>query len=485
MTRVVIFFVVVAALAAVAVWIADEPGHVAISWGDWLLETSPAALAAAAAIFAAFGALLFQLVRWLWLGPRAIARGRQLRRQRRGYLALTQGLVSAAAGDPRGARRLARRANLLLGEPPLTLLLSAQAAQLEGEDELAKAYFEAMLERPETEFLGLRGLLVQANKAGDNRAALALAERAFGLRPHTPWVLTALLELQSHAGRWSDALGTLRVALRQKVLEAEPGQRREAGLLLEQARAAGAAGDGREAAKLAERALDAAPQFMPAILFACGQSLALGRRSQAEKLIAKAWAEAPHPGLAQYFNQIHSQDDTLARAKHFENLAKRNPEHAESHLLLASGALEAKLWGSARSHLQAALKVRPSAGIYRRLAQLEEAEHDDKEAAGRWLVEASEARPDPLWVCAECGAPDGDWSLACPSCGALDRMQWRQPAAPPAALEATAATAPSENAATAQPDKAETAQPDNDIDKLTNVGGPAPPPGAAKAPKPA
>ncbi|MDP7642860.1 MAG: heme biosynthesis HemY N-terminal domain-containing protein [Alphaproteobacteria bacterium] len=446
MTRVVIFFVVVAALAAVAVWIADEPGRVVIAWGDWQLETSPAALAAAAAIFAAFGALLFQLARWLWLGPRAIARARQSRRQRRGYLALTQGLVSAAAGDPRGARRLARRANLLLGEPPLTLLLSAQAAQLEGEDELAKAYFEAMLERPETEFLGLRGLLVQAHKAGDNRAALALAERAFALRPHTPWVLTTLLELQSHAGQWTEALTTLRVALRQKALEGEAGQQREAGLLLEQARAARAAGDGREAAKLAERALDAAPQFIAAILFAAGQSLALGRRSQAERIIARAWADTPHPVLAQYFNEIHSRDDALARAKHFENLTGRNPEHPESHLLLALSALESKLWGAARNHLQAALKERPSAGIYRRLAQLEEAEHDNSEAARRWLMAASEARPDPLWVCAECGAPESDWSLACTSCGALDRMQWRQPAAPPAALEARPETAPSDSA---------------------------------------
>ncbi len=447
MIRVIVFFVIVAALAAVAVWIADEPGRVAISWGDWLLETSPAALAAAAAIFIALGALVFQLARWLWTGPRSIARARQLRRQRRGYLALTHGLVSAAAGDPRGARRLARRANLLLGEPPLTLLLSAQAAQLEGEDDLAKAYFEAMLEQPETEFLGLRGLLVQANKAGDNKAALALAERAFALRPHTPWVLTTLLELQSHAGRWPDALATLRVALRQKVLETEAGERREAGLLLERARASRDAGDGREAGKYAERAMDAAPHFMPAIIFATGQALALGRRSQAERLISQAWVETPHPALAHHFNEIHSGEDRIARAKHFEKLAKRNPDHPESHLLLASGALEAKLWGSARSHLQAALEARPSAGIYRKLAQLEEAENSDPDAARRWLLEASEARPDPLWVCTDCGAPASDWSLACPACGALDKMEWRQPAATPAALEARG------DAATGKPDE--------------------------------
>lgn len=463
MTRLVIFFVLVAAIAALAVWIADEPGSVAIAWGDWLLETSPAALAAAAAIFIAFGALVFQLARWLWLGPRNIARARQQRRQQRGYVALTQGLVSAAAGDARGARRLARRANLLLGEPPLTLLLSAQAAQLEGEDDLAKAYFEAMLEGPETEFLGIRGLLVQANKAGDTEAALSLAERAFALRPHTPWVLTTLLELQSHAGRWSDALTTLRVALRQKAMEAEPGKIREAGLLLHQARQARDSGDGREAAKLAERATSAAPAFIPAIIFATGQALALGRRSQAERLIAGAWASTPHPALAQYFNQIHSADDALARAKHFEKLAARNPSHPESHLLLASGALDAKLWGTARSHLEAALKVRPSAGIYRRLAHLEEAEHDDTEAAHRWLLAASEAEPDPLWVCDECGVPAADWSLACTACGALDRMTWRQPAARPAALEADApAPAPENTEAPAE----------NATDKATGVNGP-------------
>ncbi|MBT3928300.1 MAG: tetratricopeptide repeat protein [Rhodospirillaceae bacterium] len=475
MTRLVIFFVLVAAIAALAVWIADEPGSVAIAWGDWLLETSPAALAAAAAIFIALGALIFQLARWLWLGPRNIARARQQRRQQRGYVALTQGLVSAAAGDARGARRLARRANLLLGEPPLTLLLSAQAAQLEGEDDLAKAYFEAMLEVPETEFLGIRGLLVQANKAGDTAAALSLAERAFALRPHTPWVLTTLLELQSHAGRWSDALTTLRVALRQKAMESEPGKIREAGLLLHQARSARDSGDGREAAKLAERATTAAPAFIPAIIFATGQALALGRRSQAERLIANAWASTPHPALAQYFNQTHSADDALARAKHFEKLAARNPSHPESHLLLASGALEAKLWGTARSHLEAALKVRPSAGIYRRLAHLEEAEHDDTEAAHRWLLAASEAEPDPLWVCDECGVPASDWSLACPACGALDRMAWRQPAARPAALEADPAPGPSENAK---------APADNATDRATGVNGPDLPGANGKAPEP-
>ena len=209
-------------------------------------------------------------------------------------------------------------------------------------------------------------------------------------------------------------------------------------------RSARQSGDGREAAKLAQRALDAAPHFIAAIIFASGQALALGRRSQAERMISQAWSSTPHPALAQYFNEIHRDADRLARAKHFEKLTGRNPDHPESHLLLSSGALEAELWGSARTQLEAALAAPPSAGIYRRLAQLEEAGHDDKEAARRWLLQASVAPPDPLWVCAECGAPGSEWSLACAACGALDGMDWRQPAAPPAALEARPRTAPAE-----------------------------------------
>ena len=48
--------------------------------------------------------------------------------------------------------------------------LAAQAAQLNGDELAARKYFTAMLDRPETRFLGLRGLLTQALKTGDARA---------------------------------------------------------------------------------------------------------------------------------------------------------------------------------------------------------------------------------------------------------------------------------------------------------------------------
>ena len=426
MIRIIIFLLIVAVLAALAVWITDKPGSVEVSWGDWLIETSPAVLVAMAALITVFGAIVFQLLRWFWIGQREIARGRKLRRQRRGYFALTQGLVSAAAGDASGARRLARRANVLLGEPPLTLLLSAQAAQLEGEDELAKVYFEAMLERPETEFLGLRGLLVQAKKAGEKQKALSLAERAFSLRPRTPWVLKTLLELQTYSGNWSDALFTLHAAQRQKAVDKKTAVFREAGLLLQQARMVSDRGEGQEALKLAEKASSIASNFLPAIIFAVEQALMLGQISRAERMISRAWEHTPHPKLAQYFNEIHSDKDVRTRTKSFEKLASCNPEDPETKLILASAALEAQMWSAARKYLEQALKIRPNVSVFRRLAHLEEVGFKNNEAARLWLLKASEALPEPFWLCQECGTPTSDWELSCNSCGAFDCIEWGQ-----------------------------------------------------------
>ena len=209
---------VIAALIAGAVFVADRPGAVSLTWEGWRVNTSIAVMIFGVALIATIAAALFHLVRKIVAGPGAYARARRERRRRRGYRALTQGMVAVAAGDAAEAKRFARQADLLLAEPPLTLLLSAQAAQLNGDQKAAQNYFAAMLERPETEFLGLRGLIIQALKQNDEAEALRLARRAKALRPKTPWVLASLFDLQARTGKWDEAGTTLTLAARRKAL---------------------------------------------------------------------------------------------------------------------------------------------------------------------------------------------------------------------------------------------------------------------------
>jgi HemY protein len=145
--------------------------------------------------------------------PRAFVRARRARTREKGYRALTQGLVAVAAGDPASAKRFAKKADVLLNEPPLTLLLSAQAAQLGGDEGAAERYFRTMLANPQTAFLGVRGLLMQAVRRGDHGEALLLSRRAQEIQPRTPWVLATRFDLEARAGNWSTAEAVLREAV--------------------------------------------------------------------------------------------------------------------------------------------------------------------------------------------------------------------------------------------------------------------------------
>jgi len=109
-----------------------------------------------------------------------------------------------------------------------------------------------MLERPETEFLGLRGLIMQALKQNDEAEALRLARRAKELRPKTPWVLASLFELQARAGKWNDAEATLALATRRRALPERETGRHRAVMLHEQSRVAQADGRPRDAVRLAD-----------------------------------------------------------------------------------------------------------------------------------------------------------------------------------------------------------------------------------------
>ncbi len=178
-------FLSLAAAVVTAVWFSERPGSVLIEWEGWLIELSVGRFVLTVSVFLIAAVFLLGLLRAIGKAPKKLRERRQSSRRERGYKALTNGMVAVAAGDPEEANRQARKANILLKEPPLTMLLSAQAAQLNGDEEAAARYFEEMLGRPETAFLGVRGLLIKAQRENNRQAALLYAEQAYELRPKT------------------------------------------------------------------------------------------------------------------------------------------------------------------------------------------------------------------------------------------------------------------------------------------------------------
>lgn len=483
MRRSLFFFIKLAILVAVAVWLADRPGDATIVWQGREIHMQVGILLALLLGAAVVIALLWELWRFLARSPGRIARARAESRRRKGYRALTQGMAAVAAGDAEEARRQAGRAAVLLNEPPLTLLLAAQAAQLNGDELAARKYFTAMLDRPETRFLGLRGLLTQALKSGDEQAALGYAGRAHRERPEAAWATTTLLELQLKAGEWANAEATTKEAVRQKSLTAEKARRMRAVILAEEARLALAADAGSlDAAAKAREAVKQAPDLVPARIVLAALLARAGNEKQAARAIEQGWSVAPHPALAAAFATLRPEEDPISRARRFESLAALNPQHRESRLALAEAALAAGLWGEARGHLakvQDAERDLPSARLCRLMARLEDGERGDAAATRRWLIAAAEAQPDPAWTCSACGSQNVEWQARCPRCGAFDSLTWQAPPRPAAlALAATAlpplpgpaapVEAPSPAPADAEADRAQEAGAGVDAARLVN-----------------
>ncbi|MBT5309330.1 MAG: heme biosynthesis protein HemY, partial [Rhodospirillaceae bacterium] len=99
MIRAIGFLIVLAGLSALSVWFADNPGQVSLVWQGYVIETSAAVLVMGIVMIAIAAAVLYRLWVALKQAPGKIARNRRDAKTRRGYQALTRGIVAVAAGD--------------------------------------------------------------------------------------------------------------------------------------------------------------------------------------------------------------------------------------------------------------------------------------------------------------------------------------------------------------------------------------------------
>lgn len=426
MARALFLFVAIAAVAAGGAWLADHPGRVALDWQGYRIETSAAVLLVAVAVVSAVAAVLYRIWVALRRSPATLGAVWRERSRRKGYQALSKGMVAVAAGDADEARRQSSRADGLLGDPPITLLLAAQSAQLNGDEDAAAAFFRRMLDSPDTEFLGVRGLLTQAVKRGEHDEALELARRAWRLQPKSGWVADQLFSQLSGAGLWIEADAVLDGARRRKAMDDKVAERRQWVVRHQAALAA----PPEDALRRARKVNDANPDFVPGALSLARLWLADGKPRKAAAVIERTWASAPHPDLLDVYWQAAGAEDALARMRAAEKLAKRNPDHEESRLAVANQAIDAGLWGEARRHLAAALDAAGGeAGrrLFRAMAALEDAETGDSRQVRDWLMRASMADPDPAWVCRTCGHVHAAWAPACDHCAAFDSQDWTVP----------------------------------------------------------
>ncbi len=354
---------------------------------------------AGAAIAAMFISALLLIFTTAWFKDLAALPGKLRAREKearraRGVAALTRGLEAVAVGDAADAQHHARVAHRNLDDSALTRLLTAQAAEVAGDEKTAGENFAAMLEAPETEFLGLRGLYLRAMRAGDKGAARGYAERAFKLRANAKWAFESVFELGLERGAWGETRNALEIALKNKIVPADKAKRGEAALLTADAYSASLSGEKSLALQEAEAALRLAPHFAPAATLAAELHNAQGKRQRAVKILENAFAEAPHPALLRAHDALFASEKPEKRAEMMNKIAARRPAAREAKLHLAERHTLRGEFEDAIVILEPLLMEKATA---RESAAMAEAIAGARgtEAAKPWLEQAAKAPRDP------------------------------------------------------------------------------------------
>jgi HemY protein len=424
MWRVLVFLGLLLLAAFGLSWLADRPGDVVVNWGGYRIQTSLMVALLGIAALAFLIMAVWTLYRAVGNAPDLLSRAFRARRRSKGYSAVSRGLVAVGSGDVRGARRAAADAERLIGDEPLALLLTAQAAQLSGDRTGAEAAFSKMAKVADTRVLGLRGLFVEARRRGDEDAAFRHAEEAVRLQASVPWANEALIGFQCRAQDWTGAIATLERAGNLGLVDKPALKRQKAALLAARALSLESA-DPQGAREAALAALKLNPGLVPAAALVGRLLGQAGDIRKASKLLEAAWRESPHPDIAAAYAGLRPGDSAHDRLSRVEHLTGASPHGEEARVAFAKAALAAREFARARAALEPLTHERPSARICLAMAAIEEAEHGATGAVREWLARASRAPRDPAWIAD--GVISDRWAPVSPVSGRIDAFVWSRP----------------------------------------------------------
>ncbi len=434
--KILLFVVAVGALTLGAEYLLESEGGIqlTVAGTEYTLGPLQSVLAAIVLIVAVW--LLLKLLSllaavWRFLNgdETAISRYFDRNRERKGFQALSEGMMALASGEGRLAMAKAAKAEKYLQKPELTNLLTAQAAEMSGDRKKAEETYKKLIATDTTRFVGVRGIMKQRLSEGDTDTARKLAEKAFELKPKHEETQDVLLNLQARANDWSGARKTLSAKLKHGSLPRDVHRRRDAVLALSEAREILAEDNSIEAQEAAIEANRMSPDLIPAAILAARSYIDKDKPKLAVRLLKKAWQTQPHPELASAFAEIVPDETPRERIKRFTALTKIQPDHPETRLVLAELNLAAEDFPEARRALGNLVDTLGDARALTIMAAIERGEGAEDAVVKGWLARALNAPRGPQWVCDVCHTAHTDWAPICSNCQSFDTFTWRAPAA--------------------------------------------------------
>ncbi len=432
--KIIVFVAAIAALAWGAGFLLESQGGIQVTLMGTEFSFGPlqSVIAIAVLMFAVWLLLkVFTLLvaTWKFLNgdETALSRYFDRNRERKGFDALSEGLMALASGEGRVALAKAQKADKYLNKPALTNLLTAQAAELAGDKRKAEETYRKLVEDEATRFVGVRGIMKQKLAEGDTETALKLAEKAFALKPKHAETGDVLLQLQAGKEDWTGARKTLSAKLKNGQLPRDVHKRRDAVLALSEAKDVFDNGKDIEAREAAIEANRLSPDLIPAAVMAAHGYIDQNKPRYATRLLTKAWSVQPHPDLAAAFAAIAPDEKPAARIKRFAALIKAKPDHPETKMLKAELHIADEDFPAARRALGDLVETDPSARSVTLMAAIERGEGASDTVVKGWLARALTVSRGPQWICENCHNIHSEWAPICGNCKSFDTLAWKTP----------------------------------------------------------
>lgn len=374
-------------------YIQQDNGYVLIGIDHFTLESSLVFFVAVNLL--AWGVLyiLLRFVLNMFGVPEHVREWRSRRAVRRARDSLNQGLIELYEGNWKAAEKTLIRYVSNSETPLLNYLTAARAAQQQGAHERRDQYLQQAHESmPSADIaVGLTQAELQLSHQ-QLEQALATLMHLKQLSPRHNYVLKLLQEVYRRLGDW-DALKELLPELRKrKALDEDALVELERAIFTEMLNRAAARSDVSELQDAWAKMPRNLRSDIQMIELYVPMLLELDRHEAAAELAAVTLQREWNEQLV-YLYKLAEQEDAAKQLATAESWIQKYPEHPALLRTLGRLCLRNRLWGKARSYLEASLGLDPDPAAYLELGTLLE-QMGDHEAAGHWYREGLRAATD-------------------------------------------------------------------------------------------
>ncbi len=370
MIRLLVTLLVLVAAVWVAKYSFDDTDYVVIGYGEWVTQTSLTVFVGLLVVTFVPCYLLVRAALTLWRGPRSLKAWRGDRKYRKAQETLARGLTALAEARWKEVERRSIRAVELGANSLLGYLTAARAAQALGEHGRRDNYLRAASSaRPSSPVaVGLTQAELQLDDQ-QHEQALATLLQLRSQAPSNAYVLTQLRALFESLRDWQNLLELIPVLRQRKLVSPEDADALELKAMSELLIESAAASD-TSALSWRWESVPKSKRLLPEVLEIYTElMLARGEPQACEALLRASLARDWNDRLAYLYGLVEGADPK-AQLKQAEGWLRSHPENPDVLLTLGRLSARNRLWGKARSYLDASIAIEPRSESYKVAADL-------------------------------------------------------------------------------------------------------------------